>query len=303
MKSDFIEYCCCPLCTSDLQNVKDGLKCLKCQRIYEVRNGIPVLLPNYEEDKQKRYIECCQKMAVSDINNPMEQWRNCRHDVMAKFIGEIKGKRILDIGSSNALFLNEIETDFRVAFDIAIHFLENISRSSEIIPICGDAEFLPFKPGFFDVIILSDILEHVLNPKNVIGALEKICNPKTRLIVHVPWEENLEHYINYEEFEFAHLRQFNAFALCDLFRNFYIKRQKNAYPNLNRPYLFNLFGKIPLFIFNKLVHRYFFTPNIADKDYKWRIEIMNSLPKNEWLLLLFFKPHFKIFEMKLKDKK
>jgi len=41
-----LEILVCPACRGDIQTVEDesGLRCLRCGRVYPVRNGIPVML-------------------------------------------------------------------------------------------------------------------------------------------------------------------------------------------------------------------------------------------------------------------
>ncbi len=47
---------------------------------------------------------------------------------------------------------------------------------------------LPFAAGEFDVIIISEMLEHVDNPRTVLEQVHAICTPATRLVITVPNE-------------------------------------------------------------------------------------------------------------------
>ena len=44
-----LEILACPDCRGDItyskRGKKEGLKCLKCKRVFEVKNGIPIMLP------------------------------------------------------------------------------------------------------------------------------------------------------------------------------------------------------------------------------------------------------------------
>ncbi len=44
---DLFDLLACPMCKSDLKyiNSKKGLQCKKCKLKYEIKDGIPVLLP------------------------------------------------------------------------------------------------------------------------------------------------------------------------------------------------------------------------------------------------------------------
>ncbi len=70
--------------------------------------------------------------------------------------------------------------------DAAAHFAA-IGRSAEFMMV--DAlQSLPFQTGDFDVIICSEMLEHVTDPAVVIANIAGICTEKTRVILTVPVE-------------------------------------------------------------------------------------------------------------------
>lgn len=297
----FSEYCVCPECGGVLALAKNALHCTQCGQIYEIKDAIPVLLPKYNGDDaatRVRYLENYERLARDDLDESIEspRYRLYRQMALLKFIGNVKGKRVLDIGSSYGQYLNIMDAGFKVAFDIALPYLRTISPSSQIVAICGDAEWLPFKRGFFDVIILSDVLEHILHPENLVRRLEQICTPQTRLIIHVPWEENLQPYQD-SEYEFVHLRSFNDYTFKQLFYNFDIKKTKPNFPDMRYPLLFNLRKVMPLWLYNILTWRYFHVNGVVERDLRWRQEKLAALPKNEWLWLWFFKPVFRMFEL------
>ena len=47
---------------------------------------------------------------------------------------------------------------------------------------------LPFKQGEFDVIICSEMLEHVRDPRKAMENIRAICSPNTRVVLTVPIE-------------------------------------------------------------------------------------------------------------------
>ena len=49
-------------------------------------------------------------------------------------------------------------------------------------------EPLPFEPGQFDVIIISEMLEHVESPRTVLEQVHAITTPQTRVVITVPNE-------------------------------------------------------------------------------------------------------------------
>jgi SAM-dependent methyltransferase len=293
----FVDYCVCPECTSKLIEVVGGLQCEECLRIYEIRDGIPILLPIYKDEERQRYFQCYQKLAEDDLKEPLEADRNYRHKALIDFVGDVRGKNVLDIGSSHGLYLSQLNAGHLLAFDIAFPYLEAIPVTSGVVRICGDAEYLPFAFGFFDIIIISDILEHLLRPEMLVQRLKIICKPDTRVILHVPWEEDLSPY-QQSRYEFTHLRTFNAYSLAQLWHDFYIARKRSMHPSLEVPILFRLEERIPRSLYNLLLYIYYHKKYSYD-EYRWRSRWIDELPKRERWLLYFYKPKFRMFELKL----
>ena len=46
VKKELLEILACPVCKSDVKIVKNKLVCVnkKCQKIYEIRDGIPIMI-------------------------------------------------------------------------------------------------------------------------------------------------------------------------------------------------------------------------------------------------------------------
>ncbi|MBP1601312.1 MAG: hypothetical protein H6Q06_1463 [Acidobacteria bacterium] len=46
INKELLEILACPLCKEEVKLTADenGLKCVKCHRVYPIRNGIPVML-------------------------------------------------------------------------------------------------------------------------------------------------------------------------------------------------------------------------------------------------------------------
>ena len=291
-----LAVCACPDCFSNLEISPAGLRCTDCGREFEIRSGIPILLPRSTDAIGQRYLVNYETIASDDLAKPFEPNRPARHEKLKEFIGSVTNKRVLDIGSSDATYLRQMDASVKVALDIAIEYLVQIPEDSDVVGVCADAEQLPIKPGYFDVVIISDVLEHVLHPERVVDHLVRICRPETRLIVHVPWEEDLSMYRD-RPYEFTHLRSFNSYKFQLLFREFYERRSRGTYPRVI-PLPYRLYGWLPRPIYNWMIFVVQRTRlgNVFNRTWqRWAAE----LPRREWWLLRIYAPVYRQFELRL----
>jgi SAM-dependent methyltransferase len=259
---------------------------------------VPILLPLSNDSTGERYLANYEAMATDDLAKPFEGNRPARHEKLIGFIGSVAGKRVLDIGSSDATYLRQMDAGLKVALDIAFEYLVKIPEDSGVVAVCGDAEHLPIKAGAFDVVIISDVLEHVLHPERVIEHIARICVRHPRLIEHVPWEEDLSKYSD-SSYEFTHLRSFNAFSFQWLFREFYEHRSRGTYPLLTSPLPYRLYGVLPRPLYNWMIWTFFRNRSpLGEYAYKRYDASITELPRREVWLLLFYRPIFRMFELR-----
>jgi SAM-dependent methyltransferase len=291
------ELCVCPRCFSPLRARPGGVECTSCDASYPIEKGVLDLLPGYDEDERLRYLANYEEVAKADLEHPFEHDRHVRHSVLLDFIGDVDGLRVLDVGSSHGGYLTQMRAGQRVALDIAAPFLDAIPEDSGIVRIRADAETLPVGPGTVDVVIVSDVLEHLLEPERLVQRLMQIATPATRLIVHVPWEENLSRYDS-SSYEFTHLRSFTRYTFAQLFFAFRIARERATYPALEEPLVFRTRRFVPLWAYNVLTWRYFHR-DAGAKEYGRRARWIQELPRRERWLVRFYRPLFMMFELRL----
>jgi SAM-dependent methyltransferase len=290
----------CPVCDSRLE-FGSALECTGCQRVYRVVDGIPILLPPESGALDREYRENYDRIATDDLATPIVANRELvLHSKLLRFIGETRGASVLDIGSAYGSHLQELEAARKVAVDLALPYLLRIPPESVTVRVCGDAEALPVNVGAFDVVIVADVLEHLLDPEKLVARLARDCRPDTRIIVHIPWRESLTQYED-SPYRFVHLRSFDEYSFRLLFQQFRVVRERNSLPILNEPMIFRLKGKLPRRFYEELVRAYFRT-SLATTESRRRDRWIAELPNRERWLLWFYEPTCRMFELRLQHK-
>ncbi len=122
---------------------------------------------------------------------------NRRIKTVKKLSGIKTRDKILEIGCERGVLLRSLpdcklkvglDISYRALADAKKYFQDNVNND-KVKLILGDAtKVLPFKRGEFDVIVCSEMLEHVSSPRNVLENIHQICDENTRVVITVPVE-------------------------------------------------------------------------------------------------------------------
>ena len=98
-----------------------------------------------------------------------------------------KGLQILDVGGGDGFIGEHLwKMDNNIA-TIDLPTVSNQSHKREFLSsVTGDAEELPFKPNSFDVVLASEIVEHLWNPNSFLDDAYKILKTGGHLIISTP---------------------------------------------------------------------------------------------------------------------
>jgi SAM-dependent methyltransferase len=79
---------------------------------------------------------------------------------------------------------------------------------------------LDIQSSSFDSVLLSDVLEHIAEPRNLLQELARVLRPQGTLVVFVPFlyriHEEPHDYYRYTEFALKHLLQTSGFEVLEL---------------------------------------------------------------------------------------
>jgi|SRR5208283_997671 len=143
----------------------------------------------------------------------------------ALFANHIPSKqaRILDVGCANGGLLQVLgRLGFAnlVGVDPSPACVEN-TRKIGCQSFRGELAHLPAEIGRFDTVILTSVLEHVLDVKSAISALVNVCTENGRIFLEVPDAARYADYL-YAPFQDINTEHINHFSIASL-RNLMIQ--------------------------------------------------------------------------------
>jgi len=266
--------------------------------------------PTAADSLRARYRRCYEWIAEDDLITPLEQNKHVRNIPLLRMIGNVQGKRVLDVGSSQGLVMDELKAAaLAVCLDLARPYLR-VARERGHRTVQADAEALPFQSDTFDVVICSDVLEHVLDVEAVIKQVRRVLKPDGTFFALVPWEEDLGKYKAFEgTYEFTHLRSFDDETIRKFFQGFRIVRRRGVVPNVERPPHLKILDALPRFV-NGLfrlagvesLEEWFgrhIPWRIRNRYWKWYWRQLEWFPERDWLWLRFYPPVHMIFKLEL----
>ncbi|HOJ31918.1 MAG TPA: class I SAM-dependent methyltransferase [Candidatus Hydrogenedentes bacterium] len=108
---------------------------------------------------------------------------------------EESGKTILDLGCGPGTQISYLAPrNFVVGTDAGFRMLQQ-ARSAGLAPCRADFEqpFLPFREDSFDIVVCTDVIEHVRYPLHLLKEIHRILKPDGAAILSVPNQYNVEH--------------------------------------------------------------------------------------------------------------
>src|SRR5438045_8209889 len=138
------------------------------------------------------------------------------HRVLKKYASEVKGV-CLDVGSGDRLF----ESFFRGTYSryVAVDYLpsengrvgEGRRRGRDFVQpdLVADGMALPIESSSIDTVLLIEVLEHIPDPRLLLGEAIRGIKPRVRLLlkrIFLPDAEALRsHFDQYSQFTLRHL--------------------------------------------------------------------------------------------------
>ncbi|MDD4994885.1 MAG: class I SAM-dependent methyltransferase [Patescibacteria group bacterium] len=142
------------------------LKCVRCGKAYQIKNGILFILPEQTVNDEKIGSE----IAVRDAQAGGYDARlSARHDreipsTLAQ-VGDVSGKKIIEYGCGTGRFTEEfVDYSCLLGVDISFNSLEILScklKSNNVGLVWADVTSFKTAKGFFDIAFSAQVLEHL----------------------------------------------------------------------------------------------------------------------------------------------
>jgi 2-polyprenyl-3-methyl-5-hydroxy-6-metoxy-1,4-benzoquinol methylase len=150
------------------------VKCAKCGLVYS---------PNLDKDLEKKYQEVTDQDYLKSKEARLETFKRDLLEIeKIKKIG-----KILDVGCGPGLFLDVARSRGWKGEGVELsRWACECCKKLKLRVINKSLEKAGFKPHFFDVITLWDVIEHVDNPTKLLKQINKLLNKEGILVLNTP---------------------------------------------------------------------------------------------------------------------
>jgi SAM-dependent methyltransferase len=254
----------CPDCRSNLDPA-GSLSCSACGWEGSQLDDVPVMLSSRDRGSElfSRYIDNYDGIAEDDLaegiqGDGMQQFFNER---VLRYLGDIGGQRVCDVGIGKGILFEKLRRGgvaSLVGVDISMPYLRRFAGMRDVQVVLANAENLPFRDAF-DLVIATDVAEHVLNIGDLMMSVRESLTPNGRFVVRVPYKDNMLQYARLAgcEYDMVHLRNFAEDNLEHLLRHTGFAVERLHYDGFNperaRPWVMRT--RVGRGLFNEFVFR------------------------------------------------
>jgi 2-polyprenyl-3-methyl-5-hydroxy-6-metoxy-1,4-benzoquinol methylase len=134
------------------------------------------------------------------IEHPIDDYYECspfpirfiegrRLAIIRAFMGDVRGLDVAEVGSGGGHVLRMFPEANLTAIDVSDEYLA-IARKNlagyQVRFVKGEVDKLDLPPAAFDRVICTEVLEHVVDPDAVLGAIARLLRPSGVAVVTVP---------------------------------------------------------------------------------------------------------------------
>ncbi|MBC8555976.1 MAG: class I SAM-dependent methyltransferase [Candidatus Brocadiales bacterium] len=225
---------CCPVCHSvkwfilgsvkyalfDNEHLENKYKVVSCASCGFVQNYTPSTQNDYDEFYKSSFYST--EYIERSLTGNEKQYFNQTADLLAGVI-EQRDLSIFDIGCGVGYLLETLQThgySNLFGVDPSLSCVALLNNKMGIKSEQGSIFAIPFHNQFADIIILSHIIEHLLDPETALQSVANKLAPNGKVYVEVPDSTRYEEFSNgcpLRFFYFQHIIHFDKHHLRNLF--------------------------------------------------------------------------------------
>ncbi|NCG09578.1 MAG: methyltransferase domain-containing protein [Alphaproteobacteria bacterium] len=174
---------------------------------------------------QDEYIEIYDKISADHLvehrksgKNPFIEtsfWAECEATTvqLIKRHGK-KGGKLLDVGCGLGNVLRQCQEFECYGLDISLGYLREAAKVTSAELCMSKVEDIPYYSDTFDVVVCTDVLEHVIDLHTALKQIFRVLKPGGTAIFRTPYRENLNLYTKYDfPYRYAHVRNFDEYGM------------------------------------------------------------------------------------------
>jgi len=136
----------------------------------------PSIAPRFEDER-------------AALGNPSLVWRfgqDRRLDLIRAWV-RLDGKRILDVGCGVGMYVRKFRHFSDEVYGIDVAF-DRVREGAKELPnlMLAAGEHLPFPNGFFDVVVLNEVIEHVSDDRATMVELARVLRTGGHAVFYAP---------------------------------------------------------------------------------------------------------------------
>ena len=123
------------------------------------------------------------------LGHPSYVWRfgQDRRLALIRTYAPLEGQRILDVGCGLGVYVKKMRAFSQEVYGVDVDS-EKVAEASQTLPHIhlAPAEKLPFPDGFFDVVLLHEVIEHVEDDRQAILEAHRVIKRGGRIVIFAP---------------------------------------------------------------------------------------------------------------------
>ena len=196
-----IENLVCTNCKSNLFYAEREIICNHCGKRFDLIDGFPIMFGDkfdadiedlrnlydtqgFKEDDRQSLRGLKRIMAEHSINKILD----INFNLVKPFL---KNARVLEVGCGMGQLTEKLSSEANevYAFDLSLNnlaYTRDNRAGDNVFLFLGNALEIPFRDNFFDIVVASEVIEHVPDPRRMTDELDRVCRKGGKICLSTP---------------------------------------------------------------------------------------------------------------------